>query len=428
MPEKITKRLVDATKPGTKDVFVWDSEVKGFGLKVTPAGSRVYIVQYRVEGGRTAAPKRFTIGKHGSPWTADKARDEAIRILGQVKAGNDPQAQKVAGRESANAKGDTFADIADLFIDRHAKVNTRGWKETKRLLDKHVTPYWGDRPVASITRRDVNKRLDEIVDSGTAVTANRVLAVVRKLFNWAASKDYVQATPCVGVQPPAEEESRDRVLTDDELREVWLAAGGLGDPFGPFVRLLILTAQRRDEVAGMRWSEVDLPGKTWIIPKERAKNGKAHVVPLSESAAEILKAVPRITLEDGKPCDFVFSTTGLAPVSGFSRAKANLDRLVLKARQKAVGEGEEAAPMPGWWFHDLRRTTTTGLARMGIPPQIADRILNHTQGTIKGVAAVYNRHEYLDERRAALDAWARRVDQLVTGKPDNVVELRPAVA
>lgn len=432
MPEKITKRLVDATKPGAKDVFVWDAEVKGFGLKVTPAGGKVYILQYRVEGGRTTAPKRYTIGKHGSPWTADGARDEAIRLLGLVKAGTDPQAQKTDARAAASVKADTFATVADLFIERYAKPNTRSWEETKRLLDKHAVPVWGERPVKEITRRDVNRLLDGIVDDGKRVLANRVLAAVRKLFAWAASKDYVLGSPCAGVEPPAEEQSRDRVLTDGELREVWTAAGSLGVPFGPFVRMLIMTAQRREEVAGMRWSEVDLSAKLWTIPKERAKNGKAHAVPLSNAAVQILETMPRITLENGKPSEFVFTTTGTSPISGFSRAKDKLDRLTLEARQKAAKERGEAVDevqnLEAWRLHDIRRTVTTGLAGMGIAPQVADRILNHVSGTVRGVAATYNRFQYLDERRDALDAWARKVDALVNGTPANVVQLRTVAA
>lgn len=432
MPEKITKRLVDATKPGERDLFVWDTEVKGFGLKVTPAGGKVYVLQYRIDGGRATAPKRFTIGKHGSPWTADTARDEAIRLLGMVKAGIDPQSQKMATRAAASIKADTFAEVAALFVERYAKPNTRSWEATERIFLKHVNPTWGDRPLKDIARRDVSRLLNDLVDSGTPVLANRALSAIRKMFNWAVSNDHAETNPCAGLEPPAQEESRDRVLSDEELREVWTAAAGLGDLLGSFVRMLILTAQRRDEVAGMRWTELDISGKLWTIPKERAKNGKAHQVPLSDDAVAILEALPRVVTEDGSPSDFVFTTTGTSPISGFSRAKDKLDRLTLESRQKAAQERgqnpEQVKALEEWRFHDLRRTVTTGLARMGIPPQVADRILNHTQGTIKGVAAVYNRHAYLDERRAALDAWARKVDALVNGTPANVVRLQTVAA
>ncbi|MCG5240847.1 tyrosine-type recombinase/integrase [Azospirillum doebereinerae] len=431
MPSKITKRLVDATKPGEKDLFVWDTEVKGFGLKVTPAGGKIYILQYRIEGGRTTAPKRFTIGKHGSPWTADQARDEAIRLLGQVKEKKDPQALKAAERDAAK-NAQSFADIADLFIEKYAKPKNRSWAQSKGILDRHVIPTWGKRPIQDITRSDVRTLLNKLVDGSTPIVANRTLATVRKAFNWAMEQDYVQANPCSRMKLPAPEQDRDRVLSDAEVRDIWLAADKIGHPYGPFVQLLILTAQRREEVAGMRWSELDLDAKLWTIPRERAKNKKAHEVPLSDTAVKILKFMPRFEVAEGQLSDFVCTLSGKAPISGFSKAKALLDAMALQVRMKAAAEqNEDLAQVKApedWRFHDVRRTVTTGLARIGVAPQVADKILNHVSGTIRGVAATYNRFEYIDERRAALDAWARKVDQLVQGMPDNVVELRPAVA
>lgn len=435
MLTKITKRVVDAAQPGPKDHFLWDTEVKGFGLKVTPAGGKVYILQYRPEGaGRTTAPKRFTIGRHGSPWTPDTARGEAKIILGQVEGGADPQKQKRTEREAAEqALADTFAQLADRFIERHAKRHTRSWETTKRHLDKHVTPHWGKRPAAEITRRDVNKLLNDLVDAGTPILANRVLAAVRKLFNWAVGEDELPTSPCVGVKPKAKEQDRERVLADAELVEVWRAADAIGQPFGPFIKLLALTLQRRDEVAGMRWEELDLQAKVWALPGKRAKNAKPHLVPLPALAVQILESVPKLEVKPGEPSPFVFTTTGTTPVSGYSRAKNALDRLMLEARQKCAAERgedpEQAKALEDWRFHDLRRTGATGLARMRVPKEIRERVLNHVEGRQqKGVAEIYDRYQYLDEKRSALDAWARHVEQLVNGTPDNVVELRPAVA
>lgn len=431
MPSKITKRLVDATKPGERDLFLWDAEVKGFGLKVTPAGNKIYVLQYRVEGGRTTAPKRFTIGKHGSPWTADQARDEAIRLLGQVKEKKDPQGEKAAGRSAAKA-AKTFADVAETFIDEYAKPKNRSWEQSKGILDRHVLPVWGTRPLKDITRADVKALMTKLINGRTPIVANRTLANVRKLFNWAVEEGLADANPCSRMKLPAPEQDRDRVLSDAELRDIWIAAAEMGHPYGPFVQLLILTAQRRDEVSGMRWSELDLEAKLWTIPRERAKNKKAHEVPLSDAAVTIIRSMPRFEVEEGQLSDFVCTLSGKAPVSGFSKAKALLDAKTLQVRLKAAVEREEdpaQVKVPeDWRFHDIRRSVTTGLARMGVPPQVADKILNHVSGTVKGVAAVYNRHQYLDERRDALDAWARKVDQLVNGTPDNVVELRPAAA
>jgi integrase len=208
----------------------------------------------------------------------------------------------------------------------------------------------------------------------------------------------------VGVKPPAEERSRDRVLSAEELRLVWLATERQDWPFGPFVKLLLLTAQRLNEVAGMRWSELDLDAAMWTLPAERAKNDKAHHVPLSVQAIALIRSLPRL---DGT--DFVFTTTGRTPISGFGRAKQRLDETVQTIRREeaeVAGESfDKAAAFPEWRFHDFRRTAVTGMAEMGIAPHVADRILNHVQGTIRGVAAVYNRHAYLDERRKALQDW-----------------------
>jgi integrase len=404
MSGKLTKRVVDAAKPGERDVFVWCGEVNGFGVKVTPAGSKVYVLQYRM-GGRGNATRRYTIGKHGAPWTPDQAPAEGVRLLGLVAAGVDPQAAK-----SDAAKVETFRAAAALFVERHVTPNVKNAKEVERILSEAVAA-WGPRPVTAVTRRDVIALLDRVVDRGAPIQANRLLAALRRMFNWFLEGDMVPASPCVNVKPPAAERSRDRVLDDDELRVVWQALADEPYPFGPLTRLLILTAQRRDEVAGMRWEEIDFDAATWTIPATRAKNGQAHEVPLSPPAVEELRALPRIG-------DLVFSTTETTAVSGFGRAKARLDARVTALRAAA----DPPAPPPArWTYHDLRRTAATVMARANVPPHVVDRLLNHVTGSIQGVAAIYNRHGYTDERRVALDAWARRLDQIVTGGGNGVV-------
>ena len=410
MAVKITKRIVDAAAPGERDLFLWDAEVKGFGLKVTPAGSKVYMLQYRM-GGRDTPTRRYTIGKHGSPWTPDEARDEAKRLLREVVAGRDPGIMK---REGLTAKpAESFKAVALDFIERHHKAKgNRYTPEVQRIFQRYLFPKWGERPITEITRQDVMQVLDEIA-ARAPVQANRTLTVVGKLFNWAIDRDIIQTSPVVRIPKPGKETDRDRCLTDDEVRAIWMAAEAVGWPFGPCVKLLILTAQRRDEVAHMRWSEIDLEAGMWTLPRERAKNGKAHEVPLSPMAVDVLRSLPR---PDG--VDLVFTTNGRTPISGFSQIKKRIDAL------SKVGLTDADA----WVFHDFRRTVTTNLAKMGIPPQVADKVLNHVQGTIKGVAAVYNRHGYLDERRAALDAWANRLDQIINGTPANVMPLSKRTA
>ena len=248
--------------------------------------------------------------------------------------------------------------------------------------------------------------LDEIVDRGAPIVANRTLAVFRRLCNWAVERGVVDASPCDKIKVPAAEESRDRVLSDDEVRLAWTAFERLGWPFGQIAQLLLLTGARRDEIASGRWSEIDLEAKTWTIAKERSKNGVAHEIPLSDAAIAILKQLPRIG--DRKDA-LIFSTTGLTAVSGFSRAKDAIDNVILAARGAEVGAPDR------WTFHDLRRTAASGMAGLGIAPHVVEVVLNHRSGTIKGVAAVYNRYSYATEKRQALDAWARRLEAIVTG-------------
>jgi integrase len=410
MPKRITKRLVDAALPAAKDRFIFDAEVKGFGLKVTPLGRKVYVLQYRM-GGRKSPTRRYTIAEHGD-LTADQARDEAIRLRGRIRTGIDPQSEKKARPQSR-----TFAETADGYL-RHVEKTLRpsSAREWRRIIERDAKPAWGDRAIDAITRRDVRDLVEGVSGRGAEVQANRVLARLKTLFNWAVQQDVIATSPAAGLKPPAKEVERDRVLSDEEIRWFRVGCDQLGWPFGPLFKLLLLTAQRRDEVASMEWSHLSQDGKTWTMPREKSKNDRAHEVQLSPLAAGALQSLPRVSET------LVFTTNGARPVSGFSGAKAALDRLMEAERRKQLGLPDDAPPaIPGWTLHDLRRTAATGMARLNIPPHVVDKILNHVSGSIRGVAAIYNRHSYLDERRAALDAWANRLDALMA---DNVVPLR----
>lgn len=397
MGVKLTKRTIEAAARSVRDTYLWDSDVSGFGLKITPAGRKIYLFQYRM-GGRGASTQRVTIGPHGSPWTVDKARSRALQLLAQVKVGKDPAGERRAAKVAAANPIRTFGEIAAAFLERHAKPNTRDWRKTEYLLQHDVLPYWAARPVREITRHDVIELLDRVADRGARVHANRVLAAIRVLFNWALSRGVIEASPVAGVKAPGAETVRERALSEDELREVWRAAEATPYPFGPFFQLLILTAQRRDEVAGMRWSEINEGRALWTIPGDRAKNGRTHEVPLTALAMDVLGSVPRLT-----DSDLVFTTNGRTPISGFSKAKLRLDQ--------ASGVG--LTDRDEWRVHDIRRTVTTYLAGMNFPPHVVDKILNHVAGAIRGVAAVYNRYSYLDERRSALEAWAARLRSII---------------
>ena len=332
-----------------------------------------------------------------------------------------------------------FETVAINFINRYAKKKNRSWPETARLLGLRASPTnddaivimdgglvqrWGKRCIQEIARRDVIELLDSIVDRGAGIAANRTLAALRKMFNWALERDIVSVSPCAGVKPPAPEVSRDRVLSDDEVRWFWQACGNSGFPFGPLFKLLLVTGQRRDEVGCMTDKELDIGQRLWTIPKARAKNKIEHHVPLPEGAIAIIGNVPRIAGKKG----YLFTTTGETPVSGFSRAKDKLDREMLRlARDEAEARGDDPdrVSILEWTLHDLRRTASSNMARIGIPVHVTEATLNHKSGTIRGVAAVYNRYAYAEEKRVALAAWDRFVTSLVAGNlSENVVRLR----
>lgn len=410
---KLTDAAIRNKRPNPiKRVEIHDGG--GLYLVIQPTGSKSWAFRYRAAG----KSRKLSLGPYGEHPAIGvaKARALASAELVRVRAGGDP------ARDRRRETADTFKSVARRFVERYAQPKNRSWKETARLLGLIPDPEkvekddpasfvvrknsavdkWGARKVSDIRQSDVITLLDDVVDGGAPVGANRVFSAVRKLFNWADSRYALDSNPCAKVQKPSEESSRDRVLSDDELRLVWNAAKKSGWPFGPIVQLLILTGQRRDEVAGMAWSEVN--GKTWKLPRGRVKNDTGHEVPLSPMALDIIKSVPKV-----EGVDLLFTTTGKTPVSGFSKEKAAL---------------EEAVGFDDWWLHDLRRTMASGMARLGISLPVIEKVLNHSSGSFRGIVGVYQRHEYAEEKRHALNAWAAHVARIVSGKPRNVVALR----
>jgi integrase len=291
------------------------------------------------------------------------------------------------------------------YVRRNLKPSTIG--EVDRILTKRIVPAWRGRRLSEIRRADVHDLLDAVVEERGPIAANRTLSWFRRLCSWAIERGLIETNPCTGIKLPAAETARDRVLSDAELKAAWQAADGLEQPYSEFIKLLILTGQRRSEVAEMRWSEIDLDAKLWTLPKERAKNHRQHEIPLSDSAAALLRGLPRIA-ESG----VVFTLNGSNAITAFALTKKRLDALM-------------PHDIPPWTLHDLRRTFASGCARLGVAVHVVEAALNHRSGTIKGVAAVYNRYSYDAEKRAAMATWARHVDALVTGvAAGNVVELR----
>lgn len=386
MRVKLTAKYVENIKPEKgKRLQFWDTTLPGFGLRVTEKGKKSWVVMYRSRGRQ----RRMTIGRYPA-FSLAEARDAARTALRTLEQGVDPAEEKLAAKRRPDA---TFADVVEQFIELYARPKNRGWKETRRILHKNVVPRIGHYALHEVERHHIIDILDTIVARGAPTQANRVLAHVRKLFNWALDRGMVEYNPVFGLKPPAKEVSRDRVLTDEELKRLWPVWDEIEWPFGQLFKLLLLTGQRRNEVATMRWSDIDFANKTWTIPREVAKNDRTHEVPLSDLALEIIESVPRVGDHD-----LIFSTTGRTAVSGFSKAKKVCDT---------------TASVFEWRTHDLRRTCASGMARLGIHPHVVEKILNHSSGTISGVSAVYNRYAYDDEKRSALELWSNHLQLLI---------------
>lgn len=414
---RINKSAVDAAFPQAKDWLLWDDKLPGFGLKVTPSGGKVFVYQYRL-GGRGAKVRRYTIGKFGK-LTADNARSIAEGLAFNVAQGVDPQSQKVETARDAVEKA--FSAYAERFIKDRLKL---AWKSAhsdgQSLLRRYAMPIMKDKPLPKIERKDIRAVLSPVASK--PATARNLFAVMRLLFNWAVDGGDLDRSPMEGLKPPASPASRDRVLSDQELEVVWRASEGLGNPFGPLVRLLMLTGARREEVAGLEWPELDHSASQWTLPASKAKNGVAAIFPLSTLAcAELDAMAKRMGRAKGWPRKgFVFSTTGKTSVSGFSKAKSRLDYLVAKLVEKDA----DLEPLAPWRLHDLRRTVATGMQRMGVRFEVTEALLNHVSGARSGVAGVYQRHDWKAEKGLAAQAWADHVSGLLnSADTTNVVSL-----
>jgi integrase len=445
---KLTQPAVERLKPPTAGrVEYFDNQLPGFGLRVSETGRKTWIVMYRVNGKLI----RETLGTTSiTPNVAD-AREQARESLRKAQQDINPveerrEAKRAAQIAAEREPAQSFSAIANRYLREYVEKNTRPAtiKETRRILDRDVKPLWGTRPFHDITKGDVLVLIDGIANrrdrprreatGGAAVQANRTLARLKTLFRWAKDNDLITVDPTDGVRWRVKEVARDRALTDDEIRRFWAGCGELGWPFGRMFKLLLLTAQRRDEVGRMEWSEVALDKCLWTIPRDKAKNDRTHEVHLSDLAMEILNELPKISRPKAnaggtEPSPYLFTTNGERPVSGFSKAKARLDEhmlQLLRAELEQAAMDPERAKIESWILHDLRRTAATGMARLNIAPHVVDRILNHVSGTIRGVAAVYNRHAYLDERKTALEAWGRYVEGVVRPTPVNVVPFAAA--
>ncbi len=442
---KLTDGFVEGLALDGQDRTIWDQALARFGVRVTPAGKRLYLVQYRAKGAPGLRPpsRKMTIGEHdGRLWNVTKARAAARRILGAVDAGGDPVAERqakaeadararaeaadAAARAAAEAETrerDRFEVVAERYITQALKANRTG-SESARLLRQGPIAAWHGRQIGTIRRVEVADLIDTI-RKRSAATGRLTYAALRGLFSWCIERELVETSPCDHVKAPPRPPARDRVLTDEELKLVWQGAEALGHPFGPIVQLLILTGQREAEVAGMARGEVDLEAAMWILPKERTKNSREHAVDLSPQAVALLAAIPHtgdlLFPARRAPARKHVRDAGAhtaRPVVGFSAAKRILDGDVHRKTKSKL----PSASLAPWRFHDLRRTAATGMAGMGFAPHVIERCLNHISGVQSGLVGVYQRHEYRAERKAALTAWGARVEAIIIGAetPSNV--------
>ncbi|MGP1354640.1 MAG: tyrosine-type recombinase/integrase [Parasphingopyxis sp.] len=374
MRKPLTNKTIEALKPKAKRYEVRDTYCPGFGLRVTPKGRKTFFVAYRYG----IDQRRPALGTFPITSLA-KARNEAISILRDVVDGIDPQQSR--GRDDL-----TLREGVEAFVEQYAKPRNKSWRESERVLTRELVSRFGEREIAKMTRADILVASDAAMARGAKYQANRIVSNARKLFNWFVERGMIDANPLTGIRAPAREKSRDRILTDDELARVIAACRDMPYPFGPYTLMLLATAQRRSEVANMRWSEINFEKRTWEIPAERSKNGKAHNVPLSDFAIKIFDNVLQFS-----DCDFAFTTTRRSPISGITKMHRRI---------------YEISETSGWRLHDLRRTASSKMAEAGIQLQVAEKVLNHISGSLGGIAGVYNRYHYEPEKRAALEAWA----------------------
>jgi integrase len=426
MSNRLTAKTVENIRPGDARREVPDGEVRGMYLVIQPSGAKSYVLRYRHAG----KPRKLTIGP--VEMGLGEARKLAASARVAIATGKDPAGEKTLGKaavkeaahEARRAKRDVVEAVVAEFVDKHVRRNNKPstGREYERLLEKEITTPWRGRRLADISRRDVNMLLDDIVARGAPIGANRILAILRKFCKWAVSREIIERSPVDGVLARSTETPRDRVLDDHELRVVWLAADSLGWPFNAIVRLLILTGARRSEVAGMAWAEVDLEKKLWSLPASRAKNKRAHSLPLSSAAIDILKSLPHIENPNGLifPAGFTRQRTrGPVSVSGFSAPKVRLGRAIAN-----LAEADGSPPLAQFGFHDLRRSAASGMAKLGVDLHVIERCLNHASGTFGDVLGIYQKHKFEDAMQRAMDAWGAHVERLVTGAArDNVVEL-----
>jgi integrase len=383
-PASVRKGRADSDADRT---IFWDTKTPGFGLQVTAAGHKSFVIQYRAKG----RSRRMAID---GVLSLEAARKRAKALLGEVAHDRDPLAER---RANVAREQDTFQAVSESYFAREGKKLRTG-KDRRQTLARLVYPVIGPRPIADIHRSDIVRLLDDIEDENGPVQADRVLAYIGKVMNWHASRSDEFRSPIVRgmARTSSKERARARVLTDDELRAVWKTAEAISGPFGVFIRFLLLTGSRRSEAADLTWDEI--ADGVWLLPAARNKVKQDLARPLSGAAQNVVASVPRLG-------HYVFTSSGAKPLRGFAKAKARLD---------------STCGVTDWTLHDLRRTARSLLSRAGIASDVAEMCLGHV---LRGVRGTYDRHDYHVEKKQAFEALAAQIARIVDPQ-DNVVSMR----
>ena len=377
MPIRSTIRFTDAyiksLKPTDNRYDVYDASLAGFGIRISPSGTKSWIALSRNMQRKT----RITLGRYPQI-SLSAARQRAMNALLEMADGE--------FRRSSNL--DLFEHALEDWYNKDQSKN-KSFLQVKKAMELHVRPHLKDFKLSNIEKRDIIKIIDRIAIK-TPTQANRIQAFTTRFFNWCVSRDLLTVSPANGIAKSKTETSRDRVLSKDELLRIYNATYEMSYPFGPLLRILTLTGQRLNEVAGATWTEIDLNTEKWELPRDRSKNKTSHIVHLSNP---VLNELSNLINPMGH--ELIFTTTGVSPVSGFSKAKKKLD---------------EISGVTNWRLHDLRRTfATVATETLGCEPVVVDRVLNHINGSVKGIAAVYQKGQYLDKRKTVLNAWANYI-------------------
>jgi integrase len=394
---RLTAKTVENLKAADTRREIPDQGCTGLYAIIQPSGRKGWAVRYRFGGKTRKLTLRPTL-------TLGEAREVAKKALREVEQGKDPatlkfEAQAAQEKATADRARDTIDALAPQFVERHAKKHTRpnSWRQALHVFNHIVLPAWRGRSIHDIRRRDIIELVEGVAERHP-VMGNRALAHLSKFFNWCLEREVITASPCAGIKPPAKEQARERVLDDDEIKRLWLGCEAIGGPTSLCMQLLLLTGQRREEIARLKWSEVK--GDTLELPMPRMKGKQTHLVPLSRQAAAIIASLPQIG-------DYLFGTS---PVSHFSRIKRELD--------------EHMGETPPWVIHDLRRTAASQMAKLGVSVPVIEKVIGHRSGVFRGIVGVYQKYDFAAEKRAALQRWAEHIDTLVTGRQAKVVTLR----